>query len=313
IAFYANSFCGLNPDVITAPGEQFDVSADVFRDFMTAGQTGNFQMQFYDKAGASLGYIAAFAFSAGGSFQKFSGRITAPSGAVSARFLTRLMPVDGVGRSVWCNIIARRVTAADTANADAVSTLSSTVTQQGTTIISQGQALTALTNRVTDAEGVNSAQASAISQIDTTVKSQGDSLTAQAQRLDGIYVQVNPPLAGADDGLAGSERSLVGAWSEQSARIEDGIATGKRIDTVQSQVGDVSASVQMVSQTVAGVDGRVSAMTTIKAQTTTGGRKVMAGLALGSDGETGEILAFAQRFAIVDESSGQMTLPFVVS
>ncbi|WP_236238493.1 hypothetical protein, partial [Pseudomonas faucium] len=37
IAFYANSFCGLNPDVITAPGEQFDVSADVFRDFMTAG------------------------------------------------------------------------------------------------------------------------------------------------------------------------------------------------------------------------------------------------------------------------------------
>ncbi|WP_236238470.1 phage tail tip fiber protein, partial [Pseudomonas faucium] len=42
-------------------------------------------------------------------------------------------------------------------------------------------------------------------------------------------------------------------------------------------------------------------------------RKVMAGLALGSDGETGEILAFAQRFAIVDESSGQMTLPFVVS
>ncbi|MNJ32903.1 hypothetical protein D3C77_275810 [compost metagenome] len=91
------------------------------------------------------------------------------------------------------------------------------------------------------------------------------------------------------------------------------------MDTVQSQVGAVegsvqlvSASVQQVSETLAGVDGKVSAMTTIKAETTTGGRKVMAGLALGSDGQTSEILAFAQRFAIVDESSGNMSLPFVV-
>lgn len=311
IAFYANSFCGLNPDVITAPGEQFDVSADVFRDFMTAGQTGNFQMQFYDKAGASLGYIAAFAFSAGGSFQRLSGRITAPSGAVSARFLTRLMPVDGVGRSVWCNIVARRVTAADTASADAVSNLSSTVTQQGATITSQGQALTALTNRVTDAEGVNSAQASAISQIDTTVKSQGASLTAQAQRLDGIYVQVNPPLAGADDGLAGSEQSLVGVWSEQSARIEEGIATGKRFDTVQSQIGDVSASVQMVSQTVAGVDGKVSAISSWKTETNSAGKKVATGIVQGSDGSVGEILLSADRVAIINGLNGPEANLFV--
>jgi hypothetical protein len=199
------------------------------------------------------------------------------------------------------------------ASSRAVSSLSSEVAQQGNTLTSQGQALTALGNRVTDAEGVNIAQASAISQIDTTVKSQGDSLTAQAQRLDGIYVQVNPEMEGDSTGLAGATGGLVGVWTVQSAVVEDGIATGKRIDTVQSQMGDVSASVQQVSQTIAGVDGRVSAMTTIKAETSVGGRKVLAGLALGSDGETSEILAFAQRFAIVDESSGQMVLPFVVS
>lgn len=120
-------------------------------------------------------------------------------------------------------------------------------------------------------------------------------------------------MEGDSTGLAGAAGGLVGVWTEQSARIEDGVAMGKRVDTVQSQVGDVSASVQQVSETIAGVDGKVSAMTTIKAETLSGGRRVMAGLALGSDGETAEILAYAQRFAIVDESSGQMTLPFVVS
>ncbi|MDV9031717.1 DUF1983 domain-containing protein, partial [Pseudomonas sp. RAC1] len=63
---------------------------------------------------------------------------------------------------------------------------------------------------------------------------------------------------------------------------------------------------------VVGLDGRVRAQTTIKAQTVANGRKVMAGLSVGTDGDTSEILAFAQRFAIVDEVSGQLILPFVV-
>lgn len=87
----------------------------------------------------------------------------------------------------------------------------------------------------------------------------------------------------------------------------------KRTDTVQASLGQTNASVQQVSQVVAGLDGKVSAQTTIKAQTNVDGKKVMAGLALGSDGDTSEILAFAQRFAIIDEVSGAATFPFVVS
>ena len=172
-----------------------------------------------------------------------------------------------------------------------------------------------------------SGQATAISQLNTTVTQQGTAITAQANRIDGLYVQVNPEMEGDATGLAGATGSFVGVWTEQSGRIEDGIATGRRVDTVQSQVEvvqdrvdgvqgsvqTVSATVQQVSETIAGVDGRVSAMTTIKAETIAGGRRVMAGLALGSNGETAEILAYAQRFAIVDQSSGQVTLPFVVS
>ncbi|SNB84681.1 Phage-related protein, tail component [Pseudomonas sp. URIL14HWK12:I8] len=311
IAFYANSFCGTGRFIVSG-GEQFDLSADVYRAYMTAGQTGNFQVQFFDKTDTNLGYFNAFTFSAGGGFQTFSGRITAPAAAVSARFVTRIQPADGTGRSLWCNIVARRVTAADAANGEAISTLGTTVTQQGTTLTSQGQSLLSLASRLTDAEGVNSAQATAISQMDTTVKQQGTVITAQASRLDGLYVQVNPEMEGDSTGLAGATGGLVGVWTEQSARIEDGIAIGRQVETVQAQMGQTNASVQQVSEVVAGINGRVSAQTTLKVETNQGNSKVISGIAIGSNGEEGEILLMAQRLAIIDSLNGQTILPFVV-
>lgn len=313
ISFYGNSFCGVDYNIVTKGGEQFDLAADIWPNYMTAGQTTRLQMQFRDKAGTSLGYFTAFSVPAGTTgFQTFTGRITAPAGSVSARFVTRTEPADSTGRSLWCNIVARRVTAADSANADAVSTLSSTVTQQGTTLTSQGQSLLSLTNRMTDAEGVNSAQATAISQMDTTVKQQGTAITAQASRLDGLYVQVNPEMEGDSTGLAGATGGLVGVWTEQSARIEDGIAIGRQVDTVQAQMGQTNASVQQVSEVMADINGRVSAQTTLKVETNQGSRKVVTGLAIGSNGEEGEILLMAQRLAIIDSLNGQTILPFVV-
>ncbi len=310
IAFYANSFCGTGRFIVSG-GEQIDMSADVYRAYMTAGQTGNFQLQFFDKTDASLGYFNAFTFSAGGGFQTFSGRLTAPAAAVSARFVTRIQPADGTGRALWCNIVGRRVTAADAANADAISTLNSTVTQQGTTLTSQGQSLLSLTNRMTDAEGVNSAQATAISQMDTTVKQQGTAITAQASRLDGLYVQVNPEMEGDSTGLAGATGGLVGVWTEQSARIEDGIAIGRQVETVQAQMGQTNASVQQVSEVVAGVDGKVSAMSSWKTETNANGKRVATGIIQGSDGSVGEILLSADRVAIINGLNGPEASLFV--
>ncbi|WP_069942547.1 phage tail tip fiber protein [Pseudomonas putida] len=310
IAFYANSFCGTGRFIVSG-GEQFDLSADVYRAYMTAGQTGNFQLQFFDKTDTSLGYINAFTFSAGGGFQTFSGRITAPAAAVSARFVTRIQPADGTGRSLWCNIVGRRVTAADAANGEAISTLGTTVSQQGTALTSQGQSLLSLTNRMTDAEGVNSAQATAISQMDTTVKQQGSAITAQASRLDGLYVQVNPEMEGDSTGLAGATGGLVGVWTEQSARIEDGIAIGRQVETVQAQIGETNASVQQVNEVVAGVDGRVSALSSWKTETNSKGKKVATGIVQGSDGTIGEILLSADRVAIINGLEGPEASLFV--
>ena len=56
----------------------------------------------------------------------------------------------------------------------------------------------------------------------------------------------------------------------------------------------------------------MSAQTTMKAQTILDGRKVVTGLAFGSDGEQTEFLIFAQRFAVVNEIDGTVIPMFVV-
>ncbi|MBX8621631.1 phage tail protein [Pseudomonas glycinae] len=100
----------------------------------------------------------------------------------------------------------------------------------------------------------------------------------------------------------------------ESAVATDKEATARRIETVTATANDATAKAETASTVVAGLNGKVSALTTIKTSTTVGGRTVMAGLAIGVDGELQEsqILAFAQRFAILDEVSGQMIAPFVV-
>ncbi|MGF6595206.1 phage tail protein [Pseudomonas sp. 2835] len=125
--------------------------------------------------------------------------------------------------------------------------------------------------------------------------------------------------AGRDDTGEGDLLSALDAQKSQAKSASDvriladaDQALARKTETLEASIGETSASVQQVSQAVVNLDGKVSAQVTIKAQTTSGGRTVVAGLAVGSNGETSEILAFAQRFAVVDEVSGQISVPFVV-
>ncbi len=273
IAFYDNSFCGVSFNILTVAGEQFDVTAEISGDEMSPGQTGSFQMQFYSSANVNLGYVTAFSFAAttGKGFKQFSGRITAPANAVSARFLTRIMVANGVGRALWCNIAVRRVTAADAANAAATSSLVATVT---------------------DLDG---------------------KVTAQAASNEALRASVR-----GDDG-SGELASAIKAWEstanfeiEKKVQASANEALTRTTETLQSSIGETSASVQNVSETLVNLDGRVSAQTTMKAQTIVDGRKVVTGLAFGSDGEQSEFLIFAQRFAVVNEIDGTVIPMFVV-
>jgi hypothetical protein len=161
------------------------------------------------------------------------------------------------------------------------------------------------------------AQATAISSLDTQVSQIGTSLTAQATKLDGVYLQVNPDLAGTTEGFAGSTQSLIGVWSEQSARIEDGVALGQRIDTVQVAQGETDATVQQTSSALASLDGKVSASWSVKLQVNSNGQYVMAGIGVGIEntdaGLQSQVLLSADRFAMVATTAGGTTYtPFVV-
>lgn len=156
-----------------------------------------------------------------------------------------------------------------------------------------------------------------VSQNTLDIEQQGDDLQAQATRLDGVYLQVNPALAGDTTGFAGSDEVYVGVWSEQSARLEDGIATAKRIDTVQATVNQNDAVIQQTSQAVATLDGKASTMWSVKMQVTVDGRYVAAGVGLGIEntgaGLQSQFLVSADRFAVVNSmAGGAISVPFAV-
>ncbi|MDD1977111.1 TipJ family phage tail tip protein [Pseudomonas tussilaginis] len=146
------------------------------------------------------------------------------------------------------------------------------------------------------------------------------SLATLRTTLDSVYT------SGRDDTGEGDLLSAIEACnaqarfaSETRTLADADQAQARRSDTLEASINrtgkdvqQVSASVQQVSEAVVGLNGEVNAKVTLKAQTVANGKRVTTGLAFGSDGETSEFLVFAQRFAILDEASGQMVLPFVV-
>ncbi|TDR46239.1 putative phage tail protein [Pseudomonas brenneri] len=154
----------------------------------------------------------------------------------------------------------------------------------------------------------------AITGLDTKVTEVDGKVTSLAASNESLRAAVRGDDGAADlSGVVKSWEATASFSAEKRVQATANEALAKTTETLQSSLGQTNASVQQVSQTVVNLDGKVSAQTTIKAQTIANGKKVVAGLALGSDGETSEILAFAQRFAIVDEVSGQLITPFVVS
>ncbi|MGH8447862.1 TipJ family phage tail tip protein [Pseudomonas sp.] len=153
----------------------------------------------------------------------------------------------------------------------------------------------------------------AITGLDTKVTNLDGKITSQASSNESLRASVR-----GDDG-SGDLAGAIKAWestaaisTERKVRASEIEAQAKVSETLQSSIGQTSASVQTVSETVVRLDGRVSAQTTMKAQTIVDGRRVVSGLAFGSNGDQAEFLIFAQRFAIVNEISGKVDPMFVI-
>jgi predicted phage tail protein len=222
---------------------------------------------------------------------------------------------------------------------------SATITQHGQDITAQAQQLNAVKVTVNDpVTGVN-ATASGLSTLKATVTTLDGKVTTTAQRVDGIYLQVNPPLQGDDTALIGSDESYVGVWSVQSALIEGDLVQGQRTDTVEVKVvnnaaavvaeqtarinadGVLSSSIETVKNTVNGntaaiqtnataiqtVDGKVTLNWSVRLQyeSATGTYKY-AGIGLGLENGPGglqsQFIISADLFAI--EQAG--SVPFAV-
>lgn len=139
---------------------------------------------------------------------------------------------------------------------------------------------------------------------------------AISEKVDGVFAQVNPPLAGETEGYAGSTQAFVGVWSLQSAVIEGDVATGKLVETVQVEMGKNSAAIQQVSQAQVALDGKASTMWSVKMQIDSNGRYIAAGIGLGIEngpaGLQSQFLVSADRFAVVNGLGGSPSSPFVV-
>lgn len=90
-------------------------------------------------------------------------------------------------------------------------------------------------------------------------------------------------------------------------------ALGSRIDTVTASVNDAKSQVSQVSKAVSDVSGKLSATSTLKTQVIAGGRKAIAGIALGaeSDGVTTEssVIVMADKFGIVANANDGKVKP----
>ncbi|MDS7927502.1 phage tail protein [Acinetobacter sp. V115_6] len=88
------------------------------------------------------------------------------------------------------------------------------------------------------------ASTGALEQVKSDIKDVDNMIIAQTTRIDGVYAQLNPPLIGSESDLIGNDGGYAGVWSEQSARIEGDLAQSKRTDQVSAQLNDSNALFQ---------------------------------------------------------------------
>ena len=182
---------------------------------------------------------------------------------------------------------------------------SATITQHGQDITAQASQLNAVKATVNDpVTGVN-ATASGLSTLKAAVTTLDGKVTTTAERVDGIYLQVNPPLQGDSSALMGSEASYVGVWSTQSALIEGDLVQGQRTDAVEVKTSANAAAVLSEQTARINADGALSTrIDTVTAQTASNASAVQAEIIARTNADQ----ALGQRIDTVQTTVGGNTL-----
>jgi len=115
-------------------------------------------------------------------------------------------------------------------------------------------------------------------------------------------VALGTRLSGIDTKLNANAAAIV---DEQTARANADGALSQSIQVVNSQVGNLQASVATLSQSIDGVKARYGVSLDVNGYVT--------GFVQNNDGRSGSFVVLANRFAIVDPNGGKPTVPFEVS
>jgi predicted phage tail protein len=229
-----------------------------------------------------------------------------------------------------------------TARANADSALSTLVTTVAATANSNTAAITseqsaranadsAISTRVDSVAATSNgntaaivAEQSARASADGALSTRIDSVVATSNGNTAAIVTEQNARAGADGALSTRIDSVIATangnaaaiQSEASARASADSALSSSITTVAVTANNASASAQTATSALASTNGQLSAMSTIKTQIATGGRTYLASIGVGVSNSTGivesQILLSANRVAMIDESSGTLTTPFVI-
>ena len=105
------------------------------------------------------------------------------------------------------------------------------------------------------------AVAAVVEEVEILTTEQG----ALSTKIDGVFAQVNPPLIGSESDLIGNNAGYAGVWSEQSARIEGDLSQSIRTDQVVAQMNQNDALYQQqIKATADAVSANVTATTILQ-------------------------------------------------
>ncbi|HGS7586583.1 TPA: DUF1983 domain-containing protein [Klebsiella variicola subsp. variicola] len=184
---------------------------------------------------------------------------------------------------------------ASDATASAVSGLTARVTNAEGKITAQAQQQTALATKVDNAN----------SRVDNMAKTLSDSQSTQASLNTSLQSQIDAQAAANiknQTTLDNTIKSVASITSTQQTHATALEALATQQTTLTSSVGDLSASVQNTAKTVADVNGTVSSLWSMKVETVNG-KNVGAGITLGSNGETSDMILYADRFSLFNRNN----------
>ncbi|WP_254910872.1 phage tail tip fiber protein [Klebsiella pneumoniae] len=251
-----------------------------------------------------------------GTWKKFTGTLRVATGHTRGVFWISTRGSTGTGTPGYDMYIddvvvtditdAKEAQDSADANASALTSLTSRVTNVEGQVTSQASQLSSLTSQVNDASSKVDQMAQTITNNEKTQSSLNTSLQSQidAQASANIKNQTE---------LNNATTSLAAIKSTQQTQATTISALSQQQTNLTAQVGDQTAELQELKKTVV-ENGNVNSTWMVKMETNSNGKKYAAGIALGIDGKNlqSQFLVQADRFGLINTSNGNTTTPFVI-